>query len=401
MKRIVKALLAAQAVMLLMSGCGADSDTAPASAEGSLAQEEVTVEASEAAETTEAVQETDDGSTASAAEAAAADASGGVYSSYDDPAALPAYKYQGTDKYLDVISDYLIELELESRGDDLPDVFIPFSIIVQTDESDPQAVTVYGSFNMDGYDLRNTTLESVTSSRGNGAIHLKKKDDGSFEVTEAELPVVDEEEPEVFASVPGLYEKVKALSEDELNAAHEQAIAEYINSNGLNITQWQDYGKPPVPVINAPETPEEAEFHVYESPLGYTMTYDLRELTLAASPDYDMYGRIEDTYTGTFMDIEKSSGADAEAAIKQVLNGSEAAMGDITDATINGIKCSRTELDDKLEDGRIFRYVCYAVPAEDGVITILLETTCEKGVSELSVAELEKIFEGALATFSV
>ncbi len=302
-----------------------------------------------------------------------------------------------------VIDDYLVAEE-KSHVSDPAGVYIPFGFIAQVDDSSPDDIIVYGSFNLDGYDLINTTLFDKMGYRNYGAVHLKKNDDGTVEVVSADLPETEEESKEVFAPVKGLYEKVMSEADSKLDQLKEEAIAEYVNTNGLNITQWQQHGHSPVTVLNAPETPEDAQFYRFVSPLGYEMTYDLRELTLSSDDGGDVYGEVEPdgVWTGTLMAVKKAEGDDTDAAIKEALSDTDASTLTAGDATIgSGIACKRAEYDEKLEDGRIFRYVCYAVPADKGVITVVIETTVEKGVSELSVEELEKKFESTLSTFKI
>ena len=55
-------------------------------------------------------------------------------SPYDDPKSLPLYKYQGDDKYLGVISDYMIAEAMEMNGENAADVYIPYSILAHTDD---------------------------------------------------------------------------------------------------------------------------------------------------------------------------------------------------------------------------------------------------------------------------
>lgn len=318
---------------------------------------------------------------------------------YEDPDSLPAYTYEGGEEYLDVISDYLIEDSRNTQTDDTTDVYIPYSIVVETEDSNPDDIVVYGSFNIDGYELLNTTLVAGYGSRGDGAFHIKKNADGSYEVISADLPMVDEDEKEVFAPVDGLYERVTALSEDELGQARATAIAEYVNANGLNITQWQNYGWAPVSVLNAPPTPEEAQLYTYHSAQGYEITYDLREFSLSKSDEDDMFGKVEKSDTGTLMVIKKAGNADTDEALKAAAEAEDIA---ISDAVIgDNIACRRTEWNEELEDGRIFRYICYAVPVDGDALTVKIETTYKEGVSELSMEDLEREFESVLSTFAI
>ena len=400
--------LAAQAAALIMTGCGSaaatqpQADTAPAAAEETAA-EETTAEdtAADTAETnaTETPVQDEKG-TESAEDAGEAETAGAAY---EDPKSLPPYTYQGTEEYMDVIDAYLINEE-KSNMSDQAGVYIPFGFIAHIDDTKPEDMIAYGAFNMDGYELINTTLFETTGYRCYGAMHLKKKDDGSVEVINADLPLTEEESEELFAPVKGLYEKVSKEAYSRLDELQQEAIAEYINTNGLNITQWQQSGHAPVAVLNAPDTPEEAQFYTFASPMGYKMTYDLREFTLSSCDEDDTYGAIEpdDVWTGTLMVVKKQEGSDTDAAIAAALSNTDASALKADDATIgSGIACRRAEYDEKLEDGRIFRYVCYAVPADGNVITVVIETTVEKGVSELSVEELEKKFESMLSTFTI
>ncbi len=320
--------------------------------------------------------------------------------SYEDPKSLPAYSYQGEDKYLEVINDYLLQTEKETFGDNDSDVFIPFSMIFHIEDEDPEDIVAYGSYNIFGYKLLNTTLFGDCGSMSMGAVHLKTTDDGGYVVTKADLPLVSEEVEEVFAPVPGLYEKANELLDSEGDNLRAESIADYVRSNHLNITQWQDYGHAPVAVIDAAETPEAAQFYTFDSPFGYEITYDLRELSLMSS-DNDMYGKVEEDYTGTLMVINKYDIEDADAAITKALSNTDAGAIKGEDAEIAGIPCRKAVYDEKLEDGRIFRYICYAVNVDGGNLVITTETTVEKGVSEISVEELEKIFKPTLDTFSL
>ena len=378
------------ATALLMTGCNVNVTTTPADNASSDKATEAPVEEADPAKT----DATAEAKTASGSEP-------GELSDYDDPKSLPAFKYTGNGLYMDVISDYLVDMAREYGGGD-SDVYIPFGTVVQIDDSDPSDIIAYGIYSYDGYKLLNTTLVSTSGARNYGAFHLEKGEDGKVSIASADLPEVEEESREVFAPVPGLYEKIIALSDEKLDVLREETIASYVNTTGLNITQWQDYGHDPKPVINAPDTPEEAQHYTFTSPIGYTMTYDLREYTLQSTEEDDMYGKVEEGFTGTLMVVKKHSGSDTGAAIEQALSGVGATDLAAADDTIgDNIPCRRAEYDEQLEDGRIFRYVCYAVPSGSDVITVLIETTVEKGVSEMSVEELKEEFKDMLESFTL
>ncbi len=368
------------AAALMTTGCAGGNTTEPAAqdAGGANATEEVQVEQKDADQQTQ--QQTP---------------AGGSEAAYNDPQTLPAYKYQGSEKYLDVISDYLTSV------DGLANVYIPFSAIVKVDETDPADILAYGAYNYDGYDLLNTTLFATTGARNVGVFHLKTNDDGSYTVTDAIIPPTTDECEELLAPIPGLFEEIEKVMESDGDRLRNEAVAEYVKANSLNITQWQDYGSAPVPVTGAKETPEEAQFYTYKSSLGYQLTFDLRELSLTTSEEDDMYGKVEDTWTGTLMDFKKAESDDADAAINAALSDTGAKDLKGEDATLAGIACRRAVYDETLEDGRIFRYICYNVNKNGNNITILLETTVEKGESGMSVEELDQFFAPTLETLSM
>lgn len=389
-RKIIATIVSLTLLAGLLTGCG---NTAAELPQDTKADETVQPEADPAEEEESTIAD------AGVVEEESAEDTEVSESDYDDPNNLPTYSYQGTEPYMDVICDYLVESERGNFSD--AGVFIPFGLIVEVDDSDPKNIIAYGAFDIEGFDLYNTTLISTCASYGSGAIYLETNDDGTYTVTDSDIPLMEEECREVFAPVKGLYEKVTAASDREIPGIREQAIADYINTNGLNITQWQDFGHLPVPVLNAPPTPEEAQFYHYVSKFGYEITYDLRALSLLASDEDDMYGTVEETWTGTLMVIEKQEESDADAAIAAALSDAGAGQLESTAATVNGIECRRAVYDEQLDDGRIFRYICYAVPAGDQMFTIRLDTTWEAGVSEMTADDLDQVFESTLATFKV
>ena len=192
------------------------------------------------------------------------------------------------------------------------------------------------------------------------------------------------------------------MTDDDITKAHAEAVAEYVNTNGLNITQWQAYGRAPVAVLNAPETQEKDEIYTYESPKGYGLTYDLRQYTLGESDESDMYGKVEegDTYSGTLLLVEKMSSMDPEAAMKDAMKQAGVSDAEITDASIGSdIACSRAEWQETLDDGRIFYYIGYCVPMDNDTLRIRLETTYQKGVNEMTMDDLEQLFAPMMESF--
>ena len=325
-------------------------------------------------------------------------------SPYDDPKSLPLYKYQGDDKYLGVISDYMIAEAMEMNGENAADVYIPYSIVAHTDDRNPDDILVYGSFNRCGYNLLNSTLVAESGSWDAGIFHLKKTGDGDYEVTGADLPMTEQDSIKLFDPLPGLYDKLMATLDETGDELRQEEIAKYINTNGLYITQWQEYGYAPKPVLNAPPTPEEENFYTHTSQMGYSLTYDLRKFSYRGDATGESYLKIEPdaTWTGTSMNVNSFDTEDAGEAIAEALSFTDAKTFDISDSVIgDNISCKRAVYDEDISDGRIFRYICYAVPAGDKTIAIYLRTDVQEGVSELTVEELEKTFEETLKTFTV
>ncbi len=182
-------MIAAQASALILTGCQVViPTTAPAPAQSP-----------EEAAPAEAVSET---------------------AAFEDSGELPKYSYTGDEKYLDVISDHIISYETAGGLSDAA-VYIPYSVIVETDETNPSDIKVYGAYGIDGYNLLNTTLLSVTGSLSAGIVHLSDKGDGTFEVISSDLPMTGEESMELFAPVEGLYEKVLKARDTEAVKAQE------------------------------------------------------------------------------------------------------------------------------------------------------------------------------------
>ncbi len=388
MKKQMLPIAAILTATMLAAGCGAQAAPAPQPAETEATETAaVETEEQEAAETEEATEEevTEDEVTVE----------------YNDPDGLPTYTYTGTEEYLDVISDYMVT-EYAKNFPQKMNVFIPYSIVVDTDDSNTDDILVYGEFDIDGYDLRNSTLVSNCGSRNAGIFHLQKADDGTVTVVKAELPETEDETEKLFSSAKDAYDKIKALTDEDLTEARAAAIADYVNTNGLHIDQWQDYGEAPVVVINAPEPPEEEEIYTFESPKGYGITYDLREFTLGTSDETDMYGKVEENekYTGTFLVIEKVASTDTDAAMKEAMKQAGVTDAEITDATIgDGVACSTAQWQETLDDGRIFYYICYCVPMDDDVLRIRLETTYQEGVNEVTMDDLARMFAPMMDTF--
>lgn len=313
---------------------------------------------------------------------------------------LPAYKYAGDEEYLAEISDYLIDYYGKEAGLDDLDVLIPYSIIVQTDENSVDDIVVYGSFNIDGYTLRNTTLCSGPGARSYGIFHISKAD-GNVTITDGQLSQTYYDMQDMFSPIDGLLDKINALSMEDIEKARVQSIEEYVTSNNLGITQWQDFGRAPEAIAGA-TTSDEDEMYTFKSNFDYEITYDLRKITLSSiGEEGDMFGRVEsgDFYSGTFMVICTSAYSDPEKAVYE--NNTDISPKDLefTDTTIGSYPAKRAEWSEKTDDGSEMRYVFYGIDVKETVITVKLSTTHSEHVPEMSIEELDEFFADTLATF--
>lgn len=313
---------------------------------------------------------------------------------------LPAYKYAGDEEYLAEISDYLIDYYGKEAGLDDLDVLIPYSIIVQTDENSVDDIVVYGSFNIDGYTLRNTTLCSGPGARSYGIFHISKAD-GNVTITDGQLSQTYYDMQDMFSPIDGLLDKINALSMEDIEKARVQSIEEYVTSNNLGITQWQDFGRAPEAIAGA-TTSDEDEMYTFKSNFDYEITYDLRKITLSSiGEEGDMFGRVEsgDFYSGTFMVICTSAYSDPEKAVYE--NNTDINLKDLefTDTTIGSYPAKRAEWTEKTDDGSEMRYVFYGIDVKETVITVKLSTTHSEKVPEMSIEELDEFFADTLATF--
>ena len=313
---------------------------------------------------------------------------------------LPAYKYTGDEEYLAEISDYLIDYFGKEAGLDDLDVLIPYSIIVQTDENSEDDIVVYGSFNIDGYTLRNTTLCSGPGARSYGIFHISKAD-GNVTITDGQLSQTYYDMQDMFSPIDGMLDKINALSDEDIEKARVQSIEEYVTSNSLSITQWQDFARAPEAIAGA-TTSEEDEMYTFKSNFDYEITYDLRKITLSSiGEEGDMFGRVEsgDFYSGTFMVICTSAYSDPEKAVYE--NNTDISPKDLefTDTTIGSYPAKRAEWTEKTDDGSEMRYVFYGIDVKETVITVKLSTTHSEKVPEMSIEELDEFFADTLATF--
>ena len=158
---------------------------------------------------------------------------------------LPAYTYTGSDKIMKAITEYCLK---EGADYTLADVFIPAPVIFKTDESDSNDIKVTGIFWVLGYDIYADTLYGCSGTELAGIIHLKQNG-SDYEVVSADFARdgadYDADIQEYCNGDQELLDKF-ANSQEDFEASRKAEIKSYVDTNGLNITKYQDFGWTPV-----------------------------------------------------------------------------------------------------------------------------------------------------------
>ena len=116
------------------------------------------------------------------------------------------------------------------------------------DYTNPHEVLVAGDFWIDNYNINGDTLECVSGGNFPGVMHLAK--DGESYIVSAFDMVEDganfeSSVKELFGDNYDAFMEVYSDSNarDELRRI---TVSDYVNLNGLDVTQYQDYGWDPV-----------------------------------------------------------------------------------------------------------------------------------------------------------
>ena len=232
--------------------------------------------------------------------------------------ALPAYVYQGDEPMMAAICDYLLETQAGYFGE--ADVAIPCPVVLETDDADPEDIRVWGEFSLFNYNLLNTTLVLQSGGIVPGLLHLKAAGE-DFEVVSAEW-VEDGEDygaavERIFGAREGLVRKLENIAEASEEAML-RSVSDYVRWNGLPITQYQEFGWLPVPLIGAAETAEADQIVHLESALGYALDYDLRAFSFAS------FGEEEEGLSGVgdlegiSLDVARYADRTAEEVVQQL-----------------------------------------------------------------------------------
>ena len=164
---------------------------------------------------------------------------------------LPAYEYPGPEQFYYILYDYIVK-EIGSTYA-RADVGIPAPVILEVDESDPEDVLVYGNFWYYNYNLEGKTLQTQSGGACPGCMHMKKGE-GGYEIVSMERTTdgagYEESAKKIFGSRYSEFEKLNS-DDQQREQIRAQVIANYVEANELDITEYQDYGWDPV------ELPEE------------------------------------------------------------------------------------------------------------------------------------------------
>ena len=158
------------------------------------------------------------------------------------------YGYMGDDPVEGAVYEYLATVIPEQYGIDKDTISIPAVCIVDKVENEDGTVDVAGSFQVYNYKVDGDTLKTQSGGSHPGKLHLVK--DGEFYKAESFEPVEDGGGFEASAKkiFGDKYDDfIKADSDDEKKEAlRKEAIQNYVQATGIEVTQYQDEGQDPV-----------------------------------------------------------------------------------------------------------------------------------------------------------
>ena len=167
---------------------------------------------------------------------------------------LPAYKYTGEDPLYAEIDRYVVE----EIGSDYAEgqVGIPCNIIIEIDESDDNDIKVWGDFWYFNYDIDGDTLMNVAGGDHPGLMHLKKTGE-SYQVTSmdrvADGSDYEKSAREIFGDERYIVFSMVHSMDDLRETFRGHVIADYVFTNDLEVTKYQDYGWDPVDIYGTEE----------------------------------------------------------------------------------------------------------------------------------------------------
>lgn len=168
---------------------------------------------------------------------------------------LPAYAYTGNDPVEGAVADAMAkDSRAEQYRTEKGYVTIPCPIIHKTKMTDDTHAKVYGSLWILNYVQRGACLVNISGGEYPSVVTLEKTGDG-WKVTAAEEAGDGEDyaaDIERFADgdreLEDQYFAGADLGSKENREIRTRFIREYVEANGLSITEYRDYGWDPVPL---------------------------------------------------------------------------------------------------------------------------------------------------------
>ena len=164
---------------------------------------------------------------------------------------LPAYTYTGSDPVEEAVINWLLaDGRPEGYRTEEGYVCIPAPVILKVDQPDDTHAVVYGNFWTMNYVRRGSVLFNISGGEAPGIASLEKQGDG-WTVTSAETAGDgDDYIKDITRFAAGDDELLNLYldSGDQLESVRTRLIRGYVEANSLNITAWQDYGWPEVPL---------------------------------------------------------------------------------------------------------------------------------------------------------
>ena len=158
-----------------------------------------------------------------------------------------AYGYAGSDPVEAAVYKYLAE-EVSKDYDDA-EVHIPTVNIVHIDFTPKDEILVYGDFWIENYNVEGDTLKCVSGGHYPGMMQVSK----DYVVTDfkqaADGEDFDSSAKEIFGDYYDDFMKIYSDS-DLRNELRKVTVTDYVNLNGLSVTQYQDEGWDPVEIYH-------------------------------------------------------------------------------------------------------------------------------------------------------
>lgn len=293
---------------------------------------------------------------------------------------LPEYHYYGPEDwadYGDSISQFLIE---NTFGESEADLQICVPTVVKVDDSNPGDVKVWGEYMVYAYQLVNTTLQGTSGGSYGGVAHIDATGE-SLLVTGIDFLEDGSDFDPSFKKLFDTKELQDAYLEacDNRDQYQAQALSYYINQNGLYITQYQQYGWPPVSIPNAPPTREEDQIIYHVGNFEYTTQYDMRKVCSLELEDSDVFaGVICDDWSDFLISIYFEEDMNIENAISNLRSNLFDETVELTrqdDVTFLGKSgCTLLMSEGPYKDGDMV-YVNYLVPKNDRYFVVKISST--------------------------